>query len=70
MKTATSQPPLKGGEFIEIPAWQAFGLVHTVTTPIYGSDEAVQVLLQEHPDQAVATFRSFRLEPGEYTILE
>ena len=56
------------GEFIEIPAWKTFGRVMDVKTAPLGSEKAIQVLLQEHPDQPARAWRSYRLEPNEYIL--
>jgi len=57
------------GDFIEVPAWQTFGMVHEVKASMFGSDESITVLLQEHPDQPTRNWRYYRLEPSEYSII-
>ena len=56
------------GDFISIPSWQTFGMVHEVRPSIMGSDDSITVLVQEHPDQPVRNWRYYRLEPGEYEV--
>lgn len=55
-------------EFIEIPAWNARGMVIAQRPARHGADEAVEVLLQAGPDARART-DWFHLEPGEYVVL-
>ena len=57
------------GDFIEIPAWHTFGMVHEVKGAPIGSDDAIRVLVQEHPEQPVHYWRYYNLEPGEYEVV-
>jgi hypothetical protein len=67
MKTEkTTKPEI--GNFIEIPAWKTFGMVIGIEPAWHGSDDAIRVLIQEHPEQRTADCIYFHLEPGEYTI--
>lgn len=54
-------------EFIFIPAWNVEGLVIDQEPTQYGHDDAIRVLVMEHPDDEHP--RWYHLEPGEYTIL-
>ena len=65
-----NQYPIEIGDFIEVPSWSTCGQVQNVTGSMYGSSESCTVLIQEHPDQPAESWKSYRLEPGEYTILE
>ena len=55
------------GDFITIPAWKIFGMVQEVRPCPVGSEDAIRVLLQEHPEQPARTWKYYNLEPGEYT---
>jgi len=71
MITATENTyPIETGDFIEIPAWQTCGLVQSVTGSMYGTSKSCTVLLQEHHEQPARQWGTYRLEPGEYRILE
>ena len=59
---------LKTGEFITVPAWNVTGCVLDVQCATLGSDDAITVTLQEHPDQDPKDARKYRLEPDQYTL--
>jgi hypothetical protein len=56
------------GEFIEIPSWKTFGMVIGIQPPMYGSDDAIRVLIEEYPGQRIGDCKWFHLEPGQYTL--
>ena len=64
METIKLQP----GDFISIPAWDAYGQVIATDLPHYGSDDAQRVLLQEHPEQPASACRWYHLEPGTFEL--
>ena len=55
------------GDFIEVPTWKTFGQVVSVQ-PSQIRPGAQDVMLQEHPEQAIRNCRTYRLMPGEYTF--
>ncbi len=55
-------------QMVSVPAWKTFGMVIDQRLPVYGSDDAVSVLLQEHPDQTASRCKWYHLEPGEYEV--
>jgi hypothetical protein len=57
------------GDFIEIPAWEVEGCIINIRAAMFGSDAAIEVLLQTYPDQPAAKCRWYRLEPSEYRVL-
>lgn len=59
--------PIEVGDFIEIPAWRVEGLVTSVKAADLGSDDAIEVTLQEVPE---GPERRYRLEPDEYRVLD
>ena len=61
---------LSPGNIIEIPAWNVSAEVQQTKTPMFGSDDAVGVLLQEDIDDPEGIWTWYRLEPGEFEILE
>jgi hypothetical protein len=58
-------PNIEPGDFIAITAWNVEGLVTSVSPATTGSEEAVEVTLQEHPD---GPEKRYRLEPNEYIV--
>lgn len=58
---------LEVGDFIEIPAWRVTGCVMGIEAAPIGSDECIDVYLQERPDQT-CRFKRYRLEPSEYVV--
>ena len=58
------------GEFIEIHAWKTFGMVIGQEEPTHGVDDAIRVLVQEHPDQRIDKCKWYQLEPGQYTMMD
>ena len=57
---------LQVGEFINIPAWNTSGQVIKTRPATFGSDDAVEILLQRHPEDRRP--RWYRLEPGQYRV--
>ena len=55
----------KVGDFISVPAWDAYGQVIAVEPAWYGSNEARRVSLQERPESAG---RWYTLEPNDFEI--
>ena len=68
-QTVPSPASIKVGDFIEIPAWQAFGCVQSISAAMFGSGDAREVLVQEHPDDERDKWNNYRLEPGEFYFL-
>lgn len=59
---------LQVGEFIEIPAWETEGMVMNVKPSLVIAG-AIEVLMQEHPDQPLSAWRTYRLLPDEFKIV-
>jgi len=58
--------PIEVGDFIRVIAWNVEGQVTAIRPPWMGSEDAVEVLLQERPD---GPERRYTLEPSEYVQL-
>ena len=56
-------------EMISVPAWKTFGMVVGQRPATLGSDNCVDVLLQEHPEQSAGTCKWYHLEPNEYELI-
>ncbi len=54
------------GDFVSIPAWRIEGMVTAVRPATTGSDDAIEVFVQERPD---GPERRYRLEPGQFTVV-
>ena len=66
---ATATAPLAVGDFIDIPAWAATGCVMSLQPATQGSEDAIEIRLQESPDAPPDAWRRYRLEPHEYRIV-
>jgi hypothetical protein len=55
------------GQFIEISACQTFGIIIDEDPSYIGTDKAVRVKVQLHPDDENGKW--FNLEPGEYELI-
>jgi hypothetical protein len=67
MMTTTRATAIEIGDFIEIPAWRVEGLVIDTRSPMFGSDDAQEVLLQESPNDNRP--RWYRMEPGQFKVI-
>ncbi len=61
----TNPRDLDVGDFIDVPAWSAYGMVLAVEPSLMGSDECRRVLVQEHPDEEGGYYT---LEPGDFVL--
>lgn len=61
--------PVQVRDFIEIPAWGAIGCVMDVKESDVGSDDCIQVLLQEDPEDPASNWKVYRLEPGQFEVV-
>ena len=61
---------LRVGDYIEIPSWDLCGRTLDVRPSVMGSQEAVIVLIQEYPDQPLDRCQRYRLEPGQWRLLQ
>ena len=53
------------GDFLEIPAWNAFGMVTEIEPGWYGDDSAVRVKLDLDPDGTLSHW--YQIEDGQFT---
>lgn len=63
----TNRPTALVGEFVSIPAWNVTGCVINQRPAMFGTDAAVEVLVEAKPDDPRP--RWYRLEPSEYEVL-
>jgi hypothetical protein len=66
MTDAAMRNGIEIGTMISIPAWRTFGMIVEIMHATHGSDDAIEVMVQENPESETA--RRYHLEPGEYQI--
>lgn len=67
MENTNTSDPVEVGEFISIPIWKVEGMVIQTRAAMFGSESAIEVLLEVRIDDPAP--RWYRLEPGTYEIL-